>query len=621
MVLLISLIQMDKLKIIIAGPGAGKTYNLKNEVINCLSGLDRNRFCAVITYTNAATEELRQRISKDIPIPPNVFISTIHSFLIRFIIEPFGHLVDILPVEKNYIDGPLVELHENFGHITQKALKTIPGIDSSAAKDIINILKRKWLCSNKGNINKNFKLNDNNFKINLPNKYCSIEKDIIKAIKENCVFKSEKRTFEIKRRSTYLAETLSENGIVSYDNIIGVSSKIINDYPSILNVISNRLQFIFIDEYQDSRMYIHQIFQKVISLKGTKVTVIGDPLQAVFKFTYLYSLIRNESKSQPNSFNETPMMLYKAMFRNGIDQKLLENHRSSVHIVNFINEYFLEIQHKQTSKTENKDIPVYFINKTIASEICSAYRELRTKHDIENVHTDNLKKLNKPFLKDFFLTSDWIDNEKSKKTKLKDIHSAINGLSVKLEKGNHRISSVLQEVSRCILAVAGIKKQDFINSIHDEIEYRKFCFEMARCLKTNDFNDSKDRINSIREQFRVKFNIIDDSGKQVDVEKSLNELSSSKPIILSHYPESCYSSIHSAKGLEATSVLAIAYSKSELYKWLNFQEANNNLDDDYRLGYVAFSRARDMLCIACLGEIFDETKNKLESLNIVFYPK
>ncbi|MBE9480586.1 MAG: hypothetical protein IMY69_02700 [Bacteroidetes bacterium] len=134
------------------------------------------------------------------------------------------------------------------------------------------------------------------------------------------------------------------------------------------------------------------------------------------------------------------------------------------------------------------------------------------------------------------------------------------------------------------------------------------------------FNSSEHRIDSIRKKFREKFNIIDDSGKQVDIEKSLNEFSNNKPISLAHYPESCYSSIHSAKGLEATSVLAIAYSKNELDKWLNFQEANINLDDDYRLGYVAFSRARDMLCISCLEEISDEITNKLESLNIVFYP-
>lgn len=57
-----------------------------------------------------------------------------------------------------------------------------------------------------------------------------------------------------------------------------------------------------------------------------------------------------------------------------------------------------------------------------------------------------------------------------------------------------------------------------------------------------------------------------------------------------------------------------------LNKWINFQKSNDSLDDDFRLGYVAFSRARDMLCIACLEGITSQTKNKLESLNLVFYP-
>lgn len=96
---------MNKLKIIVAGPGAGKTYNLKNAVVDCLPNLNNNRFCAVVTYTNAATEELRKRISADATIPPNVFIGTIHSFLIRFVIEPYGHLLKFVPLEKNYIDS------------------------------------------------------------------------------------------------------------------------------------------------------------------------------------------------------------------------------------------------------------------------------------------------------------------------------------------------------------------------------------------------------------------------------------------------------------------------------------------------------------------------------------
>ena len=246
--------------------------------------------------------------------------------------------------------------------------------------------------------------------------------------------------------------------------------------------------------------------------------------------------------------------------------------------------------------------------------------QLKAQHKIDQIHRINIEKTNKSFLKDFYLTKDWIKKDNKRRPKLSSVYDILNGEAIRLEKGNHRINSILHEVSRCILAVAGVKKNYFIKSTLDEIEYRKFCFEIVRCLKSRNFNNFDRLANSIRKQFQEKFNIIDDSGKQVDVEKSLNELSNNKPITLSLYPESCYSSIHSAKGLEATSVLAIAYSKNELDKWLNFQEANNNLDDDYRLGYVAFSRARDMLCIACLDEISNELKNRLKSLNIVFYP-
>jgi DNA helicase-2/ATP-dependent DNA helicase PcrA len=135
------------------------------------------------------------------------------------------------------------------------------------------------------------------------------------------------------------------------------------------------------------------------------------------------------------------------------------------------------------------------------------------------------------------------------------------------------------------------------------------------------FNNTDDRIEFIRKQFCKKFNIsIDNIGILTDVEKSLNELAVKCSIKLSQYPESCYSSIHSAKGLEATSVLVIAYSNNELKKWLDFEAANNELDDDFRLGYVAFSRARDMLCIACLEQISQDLVKKLKSLNIVFIP-
>lgn len=203
---------------------------------------------------------------------------------------------------------------------------------------------------------------------------------------------------------------------------------------------------------------------------------------------------------------------------------------------------------------------------------------------------------------------------------MKNFHKNINDDVIRLEKGNHRINNVLQEISHCIFAMTGIKKKDFIKSLFDELEYRKFCFEIVRHLNSKNFDNYEHRINSIRKLFREKFNTEIDDGNRIDVEKSLNELSRTTSLTLSQIPESCYSSIHRAKGLEATSVLVVAYSNNELKKWLNYHEADKNPDDDYRLGYVAFSRARDILCIACLEKICNETIKNLESLNIVFYP-
>jgi len=242
---------MNKLKIIIAGPGAGKTYNLKNEVTNSLSNLDRNRFCAVITYTNAATDELRKRISSDIPIPPNVFIGTIHSFLIRFVIEPFGHLVGMVPAEKNYID---------------------------------------------------------NIKSNDPRKKNAIQKK------------------------------LSDRGVITFDKVLHLSKEMIK-YKSIREILINRLQFLFVDEYQDSKKNTHEFFLKII--KNIKESYfIGDKLQYIYEFTN-----RNDKGKDLSATSFVDLIM---KFPNNIE-KIRNNFRSSKAIVQLINNY-IEEKSKQWSK-------------------------------------------------------------------------------------------------------------------------------------------------------------------------------------------------------------------------------------------------------------------------------
>ena len=48
----------DDIQIVIAGPGSGKTHNMIGEILRILPEIENSphRICAIITYTNAATE-------------------------------------------------------------------------------------------------------------------------------------------------------------------------------------------------------------------------------------------------------------------------------------------------------------------------------------------------------------------------------------------------------------------------------------------------------------------------------------------------------------------------------------------------------------------------------------
>ena len=54
-----------EIELVIAGPGGGKTHNMVEKILNCIETLSSTSYCAVITYTNAATENIKSRIEKE----------------------------------------------------------------------------------------------------------------------------------------------------------------------------------------------------------------------------------------------------------------------------------------------------------------------------------------------------------------------------------------------------------------------------------------------------------------------------------------------------------------------------------------------------------------------------
>ena len=86
-----SLEQIDKNIKVFAGPGAGKTHflveNVKNIITkneNIVNGRSRKILC--ITYTNAAVDEIKRRLDR---YTEYADICTIHGFIIENLIKPF----------------------------------------------------------------------------------------------------------------------------------------------------------------------------------------------------------------------------------------------------------------------------------------------------------------------------------------------------------------------------------------------------------------------------------------------------------------------------------------------------------------------------------------------------
>ncbi|MED1383517.1 hypothetical protein COL41_27785 [Bacillus mycoides] len=82
------------MKIIVAGAGAGKTTSMAESVLERIKEGTDGKIVYVISYTNAARDCIRQKVIElNGSIPKNLFIETLHVFLLKEFIYPFHHLL------------------------------------------------------------------------------------------------------------------------------------------------------------------------------------------------------------------------------------------------------------------------------------------------------------------------------------------------------------------------------------------------------------------------------------------------------------------------------------------------------------------------------------------------
>lgn len=211
-----------------AGAGSGKTYSLKNALNflkdqNSVDFSRRGKQIAVVTFTNNAADEIKDRIEQS----PIFAVSTIHSFCWDAI---GGFNEDIRKWYLEKIPTDLAELKE-------KEAKGRAGKASDARKrDITRLTKKmEWL--------------------------------------------AQPRSFDYNPNGIN-----SSQNALSHADVLKIFSNLLTTKPMMAEVIVNKFPFIFIDESQDTNKDVVSAFFELQKTQSDKVVIglFGDTMQRIF---------------------------------------------------------------------------------------------------------------------------------------------------------------------------------------------------------------------------------------------------------------------------------------------------------------------------------------------------
>jgi DNA helicase-2/ATP-dependent DNA helicase PcrA len=498
-------------KLVIAGPGSGKTTDMVDEILSVLPNLHHNRVLSTITYTNSAADTIRERLSQKINIPRNIFIGTIHKFLNQFIVIPYATLLGHAGLNKLFLEIDVDKIAEQ--------------------------------------------------KIKLP--------------------KSSPLYFRIKNTiRARVLKSLLEDGKIPLDQISIIASNLMAN-KNISYSICNRLQYLFIDEFQDVDLAQLDIFDKIRLGNRTYIYAVGDPEQYVMGFTYV-------GKSRP-SFDKLPINRFKC-------EKVYktENHRSYEEIVNFTNHFHTAIKQKST-KGKNPNSEVIFIQNSILREIVIIYQNKckEIKYDQPPLH--------------FYLSYE-------NKTFEPVIDLGVAPLSI----DKPFFKTTLEASLELITNVVSLTKKQLSEKYHLEpLEVRKLGVALLKAISEKKVLNVESLFTFISKELNLEPNVIDGAMP----EKLLHGLELIMQTGMNVFNNHQFSSIHRAKGLEADTVLVVAKTNNELGKWLTteVEARQSDSNDSCRLGFVAFSRAKVLLCIGCLESLSEENRKTLVTLSVAIY--
>jgi DNA helicase-2/ATP-dependent DNA helicase PcrA len=386
-----------------------------------------------------------------------------------------------------------------------------------------------------------------------------------------------------KIRSNVVNKLLKE-GKVPFGQIAWISAKLMED-ANVRGIVCNRIQFLFKDEFQDTDTVQLKIFDAIRKGKKTKLFSVGDPEQYILGFTYDLRGVRKPS------FDKIPINRFA---KDCEECQLNINRRACEQIVKFTNQFHTSI--KQVSEVGHIEHGgVFFIEHTDLDLVISIFIEM-TEEVVESC-------------------------EESKRLFLGYENKTYEGFVGKyglipISNEYKREKSILAESLDLISSATQLSRK----AIREEYNFkrvglRKLGIRLMKAIMAEDVGTKDELIGFIKSDLGIPC-----MNGALAVDSTLNRLS----FLLKKESEASvhnfHSSIHKAKGLEAECVLVVAKTLNELKSWIEteFKKRCEDKQDTCRIGFVGFTRAKQILCIACKASIGAPVKEKLKNLGVTF---
>ncbi len=579
---------------VIAGAGSGKTRVLTSRISYLIESGVSPRNILAITFTNKASNEMKTRVvdSLDGMIYPPL-IATFHSFCVRFLKEEIGVLE--YPKDFNILD------EEDKTKLVKEILKDL-NIDKNYIdyKEMINYIS--YLKTNFYNTNY------------ITNHVFDVEREKDK----NRIFKAyETKLFKMK--------------CLDFDDLLVKTYDVLTKYEDIKEKWQKRYKFILVDEFQDTNDIQFDLIKLLVG-KDNSLFVVGDPDQTIYTW---------------RGANLKIIMDFENMYQGATTIILDENYRSKQKILNLSNALIKNNRkrvHKDliTKNGDGEDVSYYNLDSSLSEankvvnliikdrekydydykDIAILYRSNYLSRDIENALVRNgipykiyggVKFYERKEIKDSLAYLRILVNKEDDLSLQRIINEPKRGLGdTTLEKFKTLASTYNISLYRAIREHLDLINRNevrlniskFIDLI-EEYSSKDLTIDLVNILDDllNDVGyysmlnelEEEERKDNIRELMN-NITYYENNAEEVSLSGFLQEITlftSQDEIDDSDHVS--LMTIHTAKGLEFKDVFVIGLCEGIFPSEKSLMEDSDNIEEERRLAYVAFTRAKEIL--------------------------